>query len=277
MKKTVIVFVLLLVSVFIYEYSLKDSVGNSIPKTITKAVSDVSEPISKKIEEKDTQSQKLNEEVDQKDKEINSLTKKEFDKYFENMEFEETSAGSPFDNYKIVLDADENIFIPNPKARLSVWIGNEIYKILEIEGKVRAEADVAAVGEWAVVRPFSNDPSFEFKPKDTGCIKIDPTGSEVYFHMMPKNKGSFTVGASVDLYNEKNCKGTRIPKNSTELKVKVDVDKKEIVDEKINDLGSILWQSILDFWATLLTIVFGLILFLFKNKLKEKFGYEHNK
>lgn len=179
-----------------------------------------------------------------------------------------------FDEYRVVLAANKQMKIPGLPGELRVWIGNPNYQPSLPDDMTEANTTLPAVGEWAKIEPHA--PAFKLEPAETPCIKIHPSGSEVRFNLMPQKSGIFKVGATVYLFSSSNCSDAPIPKIATDLYVTVHVDKKIIVQEKGKELWTIFWEQLLEFWEALLIILFGLILFLIRGKLKQWFGYEKN-
>ncbi len=175
------------------------------------------------------------------------------------------------DEYNVVLGVDQTIKIPGIPGELRVWIGSPGYQPDFPERMTQDEATVPAVGESAKVQPFA--PAFTIEPAETQCIRIHPSGSEVRFKLIPQKQGSFEVGANVYLFDSLDCSGSPIPKTAATLKVLVEVDSKQAFLEKLNELWHIAWDKFVEFWAALLAIFFGLILFLIRGKLKRWFGY----
>ena len=186
----------------------------------------------------------------------------------------EESDVNKFDKYSVVLKADKKIVMPGLPGSLTVWIGDEDYKPTISDDKVHDEALIAAVSHYAVIEPFST--AFVFEPAKSGCIKIHSTGSEEQFELTPKEKGVFEVGVKVNLYDSEDCSNSPVPKSSSILEVTVEVDNKEIVFEKLNELWEVFWEKLLEFWAAFLVVTFGLIMFLYKNKLKKLFNFDSN-
>lgn len=187
---------------------------------------------------------------------------------------ESTENTNRIDEYNVVLGADEKIQIPGIPGELRVWIGSTSNKPDFPDRMVKDEASIPAVGESATVQPFA--PAFEIDPVETQCLKIHPSGSEVRFKLIPLEQGLFEVGANVYLYDSPDCSGAPIPKTVSSLKVIVEIDKKVIFSKKMNELWSILWEKFVEFWAALIAIIFGVILFIIKGKLKKWFGYEND-
>ena len=185
------------------------------------------------------------------------------------------SDANKYDDYSVVLKADKKIVMPGLPGTLTVWIGDEDYKPSVSDDKAHDEAVIAAVGHYAVIEPFST--AFVFEPAKSECIKIHATGSEEQFELTPKDKGVFEVGAQVHLYDSEDCSNAPVPKSSTVLKVTVEVDNKEIIFGKLNELWDVFWEKLLAFWGAFLVVTFGLIMFLYKNKLKTLFNFDSGK
>lgn len=174
--------------------------------------------------------------------------------------------------YRVVLAADETIRIPGTPGELRVWIGGEDYQPRFADDMVEDETAVPAVGESATVQPFA--PGFEIEPQTTQCIRIHPSGSEVRFRLIPIQQGEFEVGADVFFFDSRDCTGSPIPKTAATLKVQVEVDPERILIGKALQLWDITWNKFVEFWAALVAIFFGVLLFLIRGKLKKWFGYE---
>jgi len=185
------------------------------------------------------------------------------------------SVVNTFDKYSVVLEADKKIVMPGLPGVLTVWIGDEDYKPSVSDNKVYDEVDIAAVGKYAVIEPLST--AFVFEPEKSECIKIHVTGSEEQFELTPKDKGVFEVRVKVNLYDSKDCSTSPVPKHPSILEVTVEVDNKEIVFEKLNELWDVFWEKLLEFWGAFLVVTFGLIMFLYKNKLKTLFNFDSDK
>jgi len=138
----------------------------------------------------------------------------------------------------------------------------------------RDAARVLAVCDCGTVEPFA--PAFGLSRAQTPCIGIRLTCSEVRFELTPQEQGTFEVGANVYLYASADCKGAPIPKTAATLKVQVEVDNRKVFIEKMRVLWYVLWEKFVEFWGALLAVLFGLILFLIRGRLKRWFGYGDN-
>ena len=185
-------------------------------------------------------------------------------------------AAAPAENYPeytVVLGVDEQMEIPGFPGELRVWIGNSNFKPNFPTPMIQDETTIPAEGESAKVEPFA--PAFEIDPPETQCIKIHLRGSELRFKLIPKKAGTFNVGANVFLFDSLDCSGSPIPKTAATLEVTVEVNTKEILAAKAEELWSVFWEKLLEFWAAFVVLIFGLILFLIRSKLKQWFGFEN--
>lgn len=176
-----------------------------------------------------------------------------------------------YKEYNAVLAADPTIKIPGPPGRLRVWIGIPDYKPNFPAGMTQASGALPALGITAQITPFA--PAFEVDPKESVCMQIHPTGSEVGFSLTPKDEGTFDVGADVRLYDSDNCSGAPIPKGTTTLQVKVVVDNIKKREEQTKKFWDALWENLLKFWGELLALIFAVILFLIRKQLKKWIGF----
>jgi len=176
------------------------------------------------------------------------------------------------DLYKVELGADELIRMPGLPGELRVWIGRPDYDPDFPGSMVTAKGTLPAVGVTARITPFA--PTFEVEPKESICMKIHPTGSEVRFKLKPTQKGIFNVGADVYLYESDDCSGPAIPKATTALRVEVKVDHVSVIVLHIKKLWEVFWEKLLEFWTAVIALFFALLLFLIRGRLKKWFGYK---
>lgn len=179
----------------------------------------------------------------------------------------------PYDEYQVRLSGDKMLKLPGKEGHITVWIGKKEFLPSAKTYELYDEAKIAALSQWAKIEPYST--GFTFIPNKSVCIKIHETGSEAIFKIKPIDEGSYTVGAKVELYEEKECQGTPIPKTTANLIIVVEEDPIGYIKLYLEEIWEISWKAFSDFWAAFLAIGFGFILFLFRKKLKEKFGYEH--
>jgi len=175
------------------------------------------------------------------------------------------------DLYKVELGADEIIEMPGIPGELRVWIGLPDYGPNFRDNMVTVEDTLPTVGVTALITPFA--PAFEVEPKESICMKIHPSGSEVRFTLKPTQKGVFNVGAKVYLYESDDCTGSPIPKATRDLRVEVKVDHVSVIMLHIKKLWEVFWEKLLNFWAAIIALFFGLLLFFIRGQLKKRFGY----
>ncbi len=178
------------------------------------------------------------------------------------------------EKYKVVLGADPLLKIPGTPGELRVWIGFPEYKATFRKGMSQVSGMLPAVGETARVTPFTT--GLEVEPKESMCMKIHPTGSEVRFKLIPIKEGVFNVGADVHLFDSDDCSGASIPKAAETLQVEVKVDKDAVRKDRNKKLWKVFWEKFLDFWGAVVTLFFGVVLFLLRKQLKKCFGYKDN-
>ncbi len=176
-----------------------------------------------------------------------------------------------YNEYKVVLGADPVIKIPGPPGKLRVWIGMHDYKPNFSEDIKQATDTLPAIGTIAKITPFA--PAFRVDPKESVCIRIHPTGSEVGFTLTPIEEGIFYVGADVNLYNSDNCSGPPVPKGTTTLQVQVVVDHVKERKEHAKKFREVFWEKLLKFWGELLVLCSAVILFLIRKRLKKWIGF----
>lgn len=175
------------------------------------------------------------------------------------------------EDYLVELKAD-SIFKVNKNGELKIWIGKEQFRIETEDGMVRTEAYIPAeIGQYAKVTPYA--PDFIISPPQKGCILIHPTGSEVLFTLTPKEVGDFKVSATIEIYNDEDCSGPFVPKSAETLTVHVSVDKEKVIREKKNELFNVVWDKFKWFFGALVALLFGLLLYKIKQKIKKRTGY----
>ncbi len=180
-----------------------------------------------------------------------------------------------FETYSVRLSATERLTIPGPPGELKVWIGatshlpqndadvvsNEVSKTVEIE----------AAGSTAKISPIEG--GIPVDRKESICGKISPYGSEFVFRLLPNSKGEFKVGVTIELYESSDCTGTPVPKSAKSVSVQVHVDYLRLAQEMLSSLVTRTWKLFLEFWDKLVFLVFSLVLFLIRGKLRKLFGF----
>lgn len=176
------------------------------------------------------------------------------------------------ESYSVTVSANKQLEIPGPPGELRVWIGISSKAPGVQQGMTAETKELEAVGETARVTPFTLGIGVE--PKVSVCEKIDPSGSEVRFKLIPIKSGAFTVGANVELYDSGDCSGIPVPKSAKSVEVKVSVDEVSVIKQAIVELVEAAWNAFLTFWDKLLLIIFALLLFLIRKKLFKWFGFK---
>jgi len=175
------------------------------------------------------------------------------------------------EDYIVTLDVTRN-FKLHKKGDLRVWIGIENFVPSEREDMARDITRIPSnIGLYAKVTPYA--PDFDVQPENSQCIRIDPSGSSVLFSITPLRKGEFRVSSKVEIFKDSDCSGTPIPKSSEILTVTVTVDKMEVFKIRLGELFTIFWDKFLSLWGAVITIIFGLILYLLRKFLMKKTGY----
>lgn len=186
-------------------------------------------------------------------------------------ELTESDELEDLEEYLVELHAD-SIFKVNKNGELKIWIGKEQFRIETDDGMVRSEAYIPAeIGQYAKVTPYA--PDFIISPPQKGCILIHPSGSEVLFTLTPKEVGDFKISATIEIYNDEECSGPFVPKSAETLTVHVSVDKEKVIREKKNELLNIAWDKFKWFFGALVALLFGLLLYKIRHKIKKWTGY----
>lgn len=180
------------------------------------------------------------------------------------------AAGSEVEDYSVSVTATRELKLPGPPGKLAVWIGLTRNIPATPSGETGAARGLHERGRTARITPVAlgmdTDPP-------TGCLKIDPDGSEKIFSLKPRSRGRFKVGASVELFESDDCSGTPVPKSSELISVEVKVGYASRLDE----LGDQAWQTLADFWDKALALASALLLFLLRKKLSRWFGLREQK
>jgi hypothetical protein len=176
--------------------------------------------------------------------------------------------------YSVVVSGSKNLQLPGNKGLLNVWIGDEKFQPIQDETMNSADSNIVAAGEYALVE--ANAPDFEISPITSKCLLLHPSGVDVKFFLSAQQVGSFVVSATVNLFNTPDCSGPAIPKTANTLEVNVLVNDALIKEQRRQSFIDIFWAKAIEFWGALLALLFGLILFLVRKKLKKLFGYDKN-
>lgn len=182
------------------------------------------------------------------------------------------------DSYEAKVQATERLEIPGPPGELTVWIGRTGTAPPTKAGMVSETKPDMGFGVTARITPHSLGIRVErVLPMEDDCYKLDPSGLQVPFRLVPEKTGTFKVGAYVQLFDSLGCKGSGIPKPVELVEVQVTVCESCVVKGGLGELGAKAWKAFLDFWAGLLAIFFALLLFLTRKKLYEWFGFKSEK
>ena len=187
------------------------------------------------------------------------------------------SSAMPADNYQTRLGVDEEMEIPGTPGELRVWIGQAGTLPSLPQGMVSDSAPLPMSREAQTVKIEPYAPAFTISPATSACIALDPSGAEVRFSLTPAKSGIFRVSASVYLYSSTDCSGVPLPKSTETLEVRVKVNAGGIVDDGLTTLWAVFWSKLLEFWEVLTGLIFALLLFLIRNKLKKRFGFDADK
>lgn len=181
------------------------------------------------------------------------------------------------DAYQTRLAVDAELTLPGPPAEMRVWIGRTGNAPDIPQGMASDSAALPMSSHAASARVEPYAPAFTIEPENSACIAVDPSGAEVRFSLTPKESGTFRVSASVNLYPSADCSGIAVPKSTTTLNVRVAVNAGGLIGNGLQEMAVIFWQKLIEFWQLLTGLIFGLLLFLIRGKLKRLFGYEDGK
>lgn len=177
-----------------------------------------------------------------------------------------------YDFYKVVLSTDSILHL-GETGILDVWIGSEEVSYESPDGTTNDETKIPKrIGKYAKISPEAQ--GFDVTGDDGKCYRIDESGSNVRFSLTPKTTGKFLVSAKVEMYKTEDCSDTPVPKYVERLSVSVKVDKAKEREKKVKELSDIVWENFKKFWGALVALIFGLLLFLIRRKIKRKTGYE---
>ena len=176
------------------------------------------------------------------------------------------------EDYKVVLGADENLKM-GETGELRVWIGSTGLNISFSDGMAQDETTIPAnIGQYAKITPYA--PDFKVSPTEIACVRIHLSGSDVRFSLKFIKSGSLKVSVNIELYDNVDCIGTSVLKTAATLSVIVEVDNKKLFMGKLQEMGDIVWDKFLTFWGALIALLFGVLLFLIRRKIKKKTGFD---
>ena len=159
--------------------------------------------------------------------------------------------------------------------KLKIWIGEEkeSEKYRPKENNTMAHDTIvfsSVKATYARITP--NAPDFEVEPKSI-IVPIVSTGVEKTFTLKPKQEGTFFVSAEIELFDNQECTGIGTPVASGEVVVKVAVDNIGHFKKFLRRLGVEAGAQFEKFWAALLVILFGALIFVIRKFIKKKTGY----
>jgi len=116
-------------------------------------------------------------------------------------------------------------------------------------------------------------PGFDINPAESKIIEFDPTGTEVQFKIIPREKGPQMISAEVELLQNADGSGDVKSKSSGQVSVIVKVDGWGIIEGGLKDLFGVVWKIFKNYWPAFVTLVFGALLFVARKYIKKKTGY----
>ena len=146
------------------------------------------------------------------------------------------------------------------------------YETEPSQGMVRGSAVIYAQNvRYVRVTPIA--PGFDINPAESKIIEFDPTGTDVQFKIIPREKGPQMISAEVELLKNADGSGDVRSKSSGEVTVVVKVDGWGIIEGGLKDLFEVVWRKFKDFWAVFVARVFAALLFVARKYIKKKTGY----
>ena len=182
---------------------------------------------------------------------------------------------NPEDNndFKVVLSVDSIMYL-GQSGMMQVWIGDKNIDVTFSEGMTQDEKTLpSSIGQYAKITPYA--PDFEVTALSTIlCYKIDPSGSEIRYSLVPKDEGDYKVSADIELYETSDCTGIAVPKTARALSVSVGVNMNKEISKGIHKMESVVWDKFMVFWIALITLIFGAAIFVIRKYIKNKTGFE---
>ncbi|MBO7491438.1 MAG: hypothetical protein J6T59_03245 [Bacteroidales bacterium] len=190
----------------------------------------------------------------------------------------DTNSPQEANDYMAISTITKNKMTMEETNKLRVWIGDE-----SEASKYRPKEDSEMAHDTIVfpdvkatyARITPNAPDFEVEPKSF-IVPISPKGVEKTFILKPLQEGSFQVSAEIELFDNKECIGVGYPVASGEVIVEVGVDNIGHFKKFLRRLGSELGVQFEKFWAALLVVVFGALIFVIRKFIKKKTVYNDN-
>lgn len=173
--------------------------------------------------------------------------------------------------YVVKAFADERLNL-HDSGELRIWIGLANKAPLTVSG-MRSQTNVLEeITQAAKVIPRVH--GIDVEKKEGQCVKIKPSGSQVYFKLIPKKAGNAKVGAEIFFYDTDNCTGSYRPTLTETILIDITVNLWDVFFDFLRKLMETLTAQILSFWGALLILVSTLVLSVIRKKFKEKFGVE---
>jgi len=187
----------------------------------------------------------------------------------------EKTASQPetaLEDYEATLQTEKHLRRPGSPGELRITISAAENAPKVTADWARASSHFSTQGRSALVEPYV--PDFEIIGASTVCMALNPGGSTARFTIVPLKSGVLKVGATVRLYDLLDCRGTPLIKQPENLQVEVVVDWVAWAKQHLVELWEIFWEKLLAFWGLALGALFGLVLFLLRRRIKQRFGYE---
>ncbi|MDL2262199.1 hypothetical protein LJC11_01705 [Bacteroidales bacterium OttesenSCG-928-I21] len=180
------------------------------------------------------------------------------------------------DKYTAILDVEENLK-KGRKGNMRVWIGIEELGEApeETKGMVRDSKKInkEIEGLYCKITPKAGD--FTFDPEESEYLLVTPSGITKIFTVIPPDiSGTYKISAELEFYKDKEGKELIHSKGSEYLEVVVSVDKEAIKEKRHEELSDEFWKKFKPFFAALIALLFGTILFVVRRFIKNKTGYD---
>ncbi|MBR4135264.1 MAG: hypothetical protein IKU03_02490 [Bacteroidales bacterium] len=178
-------------------------------------------------------------------------------------------------DYKAISTVTQEKMTLEETTKLKIWIGEEKeaekYQPKE-NNKMAHDTVVFSAVNATYARITPSAPEFEVEPKSI-IVPIVATGVEKTFVLTPKQEGTFQVSAEIELFDNKDCIGVGKPVASGEVIVEVSVDNMGHFKKFLRRLGSEFGSQFETFFAALLVILFGALIFVIRKFIKKKTDY----
>lgn len=129
----------------------------------------------------------------------------------------------------------------------------------------------AYTGAYARITPSADD--FIISPDNpkliaydnVAIVRVDSTGVEVQYTIIPQKSGKLNAGASIDLFDNRECTGDPLTISPNAI-IKVRVNYWKAIWDPV-------WHAFEKFWGAFVALVFGALLFVVRKYIKKKTGY----